>query len=61
MFCRQCGCELGEKDRFCFNCGTPVKPVDMGSIKKVPVEAEEEPVQPVVEPEPIAGSMSAKV
>lgn len=54
MFCRQCGCELGEKDRFCFNCGTPVKPVDMGSIKKVPVEAEEEPVQPVVEPEPIA-------
>lgn len=54
MFCRQCGCELGEKDRFCFNCGTPVKPVDMGSIKKVPVEAEEKPVQPVVEPKPIA-------
>ncbi len=24
MFCRQCGYELGEKDRFCFNCGMPV-------------------------------------
>ena len=37
MFCRQCGCELGEKDKFCFNCGTPVQPVDMTKIKRIPV------------------------
>lgn len=26
-FCRQCGCQLFDEDRFCASCGTPCEPV----------------------------------
>lgn len=42
MFCRQCGCELGENDRFCFNCGTPVQKVDPSAYRRAHTEPQEE-------------------
>lgn len=60
MFCRKCGTQLKESDKFCFNCGTPVseKVIQEVPVKEEPkvqeVPVKEEPVQEeLVKEEPV--------
>ena len=55
MFCRMCGSQLGEGEKFCSNCGAPV-----GETTAAPA-VPEVPVAPVTPPAPVAPAAVAPV
>lgn len=55
MFCRMCGSQMGEDEKFCSNCGAPA-----GETTTAPA-APEVPVTPVAAPVPVAPVAPAPV
>lgn len=55
MFCRMCGSQMGEDEKFCSNCGAPASETPAAPV------APEVPVTPVAAPAPVAPVAPAPV
>ena len=55
-FCTNCGNQLGEADKFCANCGTPVKKIEAPSVTPAVPAAPAAPVTPVAPAAPVVSS-----
>ncbi len=52
MYCCNCGKKLGDEDRFCDNCGSPVYEEEAGAVKDQEETVKSDNLEPAGETEP---------